>query len=181
MEPSASAPKAEWRRWARALPPVPAEAAAAVVARLRAFLGSVEGPVLAYAAMAGEVPLDGLEHPALCLPRLGDGEVLTVHASDAREHHALGFDQPPAGLPVIEPATLAAVVVPGRVFDRHGYRLGRGGGHYDRLLPLVAPGVPVLGVTIESRIVERLPREPHDVPMTHLATDAGITQTNSTR
>ena len=77
------------------------------------------------------------------------------------------------------PADLAAVLVPGRLFDHDGYRLGRGGGHYDRLLPLLRPGTPVIGLTTQARVVERLPREAHDVPMTHLATEQGIIPVSS--
>ena len=177
--PPSSATKAEWRRWARSLPAVDAAVARRVVEALRALLADVQGPVLGYVALPDEVTLDGLAPAELCLPRLGDSGAMTIHdAAGAREHHALGFEQPAADGPVVEPSSLAAVLVPGRVFDRQGYRLGRGGGHYDRLLPVLRPGIPVVGVTVDARIVDHLPRERHDRPMTHLATEEGV---NSTR
>jgi 5-formyltetrahydrofolate cyclo-ligase len=176
--PPAGASKAEWRRWARRLPAVEAHVAADVLAHIEAFLRDVDGPVLGYLALPDEVALDGLAHPSLCLPRLSDDAAMTVHtAGPDRERHALGFEQPSVGTPVVDPGELAAVLVPGRVFDRDGYRLGRGGGHYDRLLPRLAPGVPVIGVTTAARLVDRLPREAHDVPMTHLATELGLYST----
>ncbi len=175
MPPSATASKAEWRRWAAGLTPVTAEAASAVVDHLRHLLDGLDGPVLGYVALRDEVPIDGLGPASLCLPRLGDDGAMTVHLDDApRERHATGIEQPPAGLAAVDPSTLAAVLVPGRVFDRHGYRLGRGSGHYDRLVPALAPGTLVIGVTTEARMVDRLPREPHDRPMTHLATENGV-------
>ena len=88
-----------------------------------------------------------------------DRDAVTVHGAD--------------GAPV-DPAALDVLLVPGRAFDRRGIRLGRGGGHYDRILPRLRPGVPAVGVTVEERIVPRLPAEPHDVPMTHLATESGV-------
>ena len=177
--PPASATKAEWRRWARGLPPVGTATAAEVVAHLEALLAGVQGPVLGYVALPDEVPIDGLAPAELCLPRLGDRGAMTIHAAGgARERHPLGFHQPSAEAPVVDPSSLAAVLVPGRVFDREGYRLGRGGGHYDRLLPHLPGGIPVVGVTVRSRVVDRLPREPHDQPMTHLATEDGVIATN---
>ncbi len=173
--PDPDAPKAEWRRWAGALPPVDAQLADRVVAHVQAFLDDRDGPVLTYVALAGEVDVGGLHLVAPVLPRVGDDGTMTLHHdAGRRERHAFGIEQPPAGLAPVDPASLAAVLVPGRVFDRDGFRLGRGGGHYDRLVPLLAPAVPVIGVAVDARIVARLPREPHDRPMSHLATELGV-------
>ena len=146
--------------------------------RLGELLAAVDGPVLGYVALRDEVPIDDLAPAVGCLPRLGDDGTMTVHLDDGdRERHRLGMEQPPAGLAVVDPSTLAAVLVPGRVFDRDGFRLGRGGGHYDRLVPRLRPGTMVIGVTTEARIVDRLPREPHDRPMTHLVTEHRVIST----
>ena len=173
--PGPTAPKSDWRRWARDLRPVDPGVAAAVAVHLATFLADIEGPVLGYVALADEVPIDAVERPVEVLPRLDPDGGMGLHLDDgARERHRVGIEQPAADAPALQPSSLAAVLVPGRVFDRDGYRLGRGGGHYDRLLPVLAPGTPVIGVATEARLVERLPREPHDVPMTHLATEAGV-------
>lgn len=166
--------KAEWRRWAAGLDPVPSSVAAAVADRAAEFARGVDGVVLGYVALPDELDI-GAVPSVLALPRLGDDGAITIHVDGGtREQHAYGFEQPPAGLAAVDPRELAAVLVPGRVFDRDGYRLGRGGGHYDRLVPRLAPGTPVVGVTCEARVVDRLPREPHDRPMTHLATEHGV-------
>ena len=134
--------------------------------------------MLVYVALPDEVALAGLQIADPVLPRLGDDGVMTLHRDDRRrERHRLGIDQPAADRPEVDPTELAAVVVPGRAFDRNGYRLGRGGGHYDRLLPRLGAGTPVVGVTVTARIVARLPREAHDRPMTHLATETGVIST----
>ncbi|GAA3220438.1 5-formyltetrahydrofolate cyclo-ligase [Pseudonocardia petroleophila] len=57
------------------------------------------------------------------------------------------------------------VLVPGLAADRGGVRLGRGKGHYDRTLPLVTPGVPIVIVIDDDELVDALPAEPHDHPM----------------
>jgi 5-formyltetrahydrofolate cyclo-ligase len=172
--PAPEAPKAEWRRWATSLPPVDPEAARHVVEQLARLLTGLDGPVLSYCALYDEVPIDGAVDGVVALPRLAEDGVMALHLhAGPLEAHRFGITQPPAGSPAVAPAEVAAVLVPGRVFDRDGYRLGRGGGHYDRLLPTLSPGTPVIGVTVEDRLVDRLPREPHDQPMTHLVTEHG--------
>lgn len=180
--PPVAAGKAEWRRWAKTLDPVDTVTADAVVGHLRRFLDQL-GPdavVLGYCALGDEVDVEPvLIDRASALPRLGEDATMTIQADDGRrELHRLGIRQPPAG-PPLEPADIAVVLVPGRVFDREGFRLGRGGGHYDRLLPQLRPSTPVVGVTTETRLVDRLPRKDHDRAMTHLCTEDRLFATGS--
>ncbi|PWR04883.1 5-formyltetrahydrofolate cyclo-ligase [Micromonospora acroterricola] len=64
------------------------------------------------------------------------------------------------------------VVVPALAVDRHGRRLGRGGGSYDRALARV----PVATLTVvplhDGELVEALPVEPHDRPVRAVVTPA---------
>ena len=60
--------------------------------------------------------------------------------------------------------TAALVLVPGLAVDRRGIRLGRGAGYYDRSLPF-ARG-PLVMLLHDDELVERLPAEPHDHPVT---------------
>ena len=63
-------------------------------------------------------------------------------------------------------ATAVLVLVPALAVDRHGARLGRGGGHYDRTLPLAAPGTPLVAIVRDDEVLASLPVQPHDVPVT---------------
>lgn len=65
------------------------------------------------------------------------------------------------------------VLVPALAVDRAGHRIGRGGGHYDRSLPLARPGTPLVAVVRDEEVVEELPHEPHDVPVTAALTPIG--------
>jgi 5-formyltetrahydrofolate cyclo-ligase len=66
-------------------------------------------------------------------------------------------------------------VVPGLAFDPERLRLGRGGGYYDRLLALARHGEAALvGVALERWLADALPREPHDVAMTIVVTEARV-------
>jgi 5-formyltetrahydrofolate cyclo-ligase len=70
-----------------------------------------------------------------------------------------------------------AVVLPGVGFDRHGGRLGYGGGYYDRFLPRLRPGVPKIAVAYEVQVIDEVPREPHDCVLTALVTEKGVWRT----
>lgn len=67
-------------------------------------------------------------------------------------------------------ACAALVLVPALAVDRNGIRLGRGGGHYDRTLPLATPGTPLVAIIRDEELVPSLPVEPHDVPVTAVLT-----------
>ncbi|MGH3766403.1 MAG: 5-formyltetrahydrofolate cyclo-ligase [Pseudonocardiaceae bacterium] len=71
---------------------------------------------------------------------------------------------PPLGCAVI--ATAVLVLVPALAVDWHGIRLGRGGGHYDRTLPLATPGTPLVAVVRDDEVLPSVPVQPHDIPVT---------------
>lgn len=63
-------------------------------------------------------------------------------------------------------ASAVLVLVPALAVDRRGIRLGRGGGHYDRTLPLARAGTPLVAIVRDEEVLAALPAEPHDVPVT---------------
>jgi 5-formyltetrahydrofolate cyclo-ligase len=76
----------------------------------------------------------------------------------------------PAG-PWLGRSALAAaqvVIVPALAVAADGTRLGRGGGSYDRALPRVPEGVPVLALLHAGEVLPAgaIPVEDHDAPVT---------------
>lgn len=67
-----------------------------------------------------------------------------------------------------------AILLPGLAFDLTGNRLGQGGGWYDRALENLPAGVLRIGVCFDFQLVETLPREPHDQPVSVIVTDKRI-------
>ncbi len=65
------------------------------------------------------------------------------------------------------------VVVPAIAVDAAGARLGRGGGSYDRALGRVPSGIPLLALLHDGELVEQVPVQPHDLPVTMAATPSG--------
>jgi 5-formyltetrahydrofolate cyclo-ligase len=178
------ASKDEWRRWARERRrslDLAALSAPIVAALQHAGLAEPGRRVLLYDPLPDEIDVTPLA--AICaslLTRTPPEGGLTVHRYDApRERHPYGFSQPVATAPEVPLGEVDVVLVPGLAFDRSGTRLGRGAGYYDELLSRLPSGILRVGVAPAALVVDRLPRAAHDVPMTHLATEAGVLTTGS--
>lgn len=81
------------------------------------------------------------------------------------------------GIPV--PATDATLVpdvvlLPLVAFDDRGYRLGYGGGYFDRTLAGLSPRPLAIGVGFELARVESVGPLAHDIPLDAIVTDAGV-------
>ncbi len=77
----------------------------------------------------------------------------------------------PLGVEAI--AAADAVLVPALAVARDGARLGRGGGSYDRALRRVARAVPIAALLFAGELVEELPTDEWDVPVSAAVTPAG--------
>jgi 5-formyltetrahydrofolate cyclo-ligase len=136
--------------------------------------------VLLYAAQPDELDVGGLVGPLRArgvrtlFPRVRGDHLELVAASDLLTL-TLGYRgiHEPTG-PAIDPAVVDAAVVPGVAFDPHGARLGRGGGHYDRLLAALPEGCVRIGACFSCQVVPAVPMEPHDEPVDLVVTDRAV-------
>ena len=138
--------------------------------------------VLGYRAAHQEPRLDGLMRALpdveFLTTRANADGVLTLHPyHTATVRNRYGILEPPLDAPSLEPTAVQLALVPGLLFTKLGARLGYGGGFYDRLLPRL--NCPLVGVTRDALIVDALPLEGWDVPMTHLVTESGTFQVSS--
>ncbi|HEX8875085.1 MAG TPA: 5-formyltetrahydrofolate cyclo-ligase [Nitrosospira sp.] len=69
-----------------------------------------------------------------------------------------------------------ALVIPMIGFDTLGFRLGYGGGYFDRTLAATNPRPLAIGVAFEILRLENTHPQPHDIPMDFIVTEAGIHQ-----
>ncbi|MDF2628431.1 MAG: 5-formyltetrahydrofolate cyclo-ligase [Symbiobacteriaceae bacterium] len=147
--------------------------------------------ILIYIAFRGEVGTERIAEAAvtagkgLVLPRVvKEPRGLVLHAYSGNQaalaRGAYGIMEPRPEWPVVTPAEVDLVVVPGVAFDRTGGRLGYGGGYYDRLLPMMGHA-RLAGLAYECQVVEGLPKDPHDIPVDGLATEMGYTDIRGDR
>lgn len=169
----------------RALPHAAMVSAATSVARHYA-----DHPVLAYApsfagycAMRGE--LDVMEifklmarfEKATSLPVATPEKTLLFRMwklGDPLARHTLGMEEPLAEAPLAEPEI---ILVPLLAFDGDGYRLGYGGGYYDRTMAAArtaGTGQKFIGVAYSIQEVDEVPTDASDQPLDGILTELGV-------
>jgi 5-formyltetrahydrofolate cyclo-ligase len=67
------------------------------------------------------------------------------------------------------------IIVPGLTFDENGYRIGKGGGYYDRLIA-ASPDSFTVGLARDGLVVGEVPKEAHDQRVQCLVTETKITR-----
>jgi 5-formyltetrahydrofolate cyclo-ligase len=83
-----------------------------------------------------------------------------------------GIPHPASGGLVIPDIMLIPLVG----FDAQGYRLGYGGGYFDRTLAALDPLPRTIGVGFELGRLATIDPQPHDIPFDTIVTEAGIFQ-----
>ncbi|WP_417807353.1 5-formyltetrahydrofolate cyclo-ligase [Thioclava sp.] len=115
-------------------------------------------------------------HGPLCLPVVvGAGQALAFrrwHPGAAMEPGAFGAAIPRDRHEI----TPQILIVPLLAFDARGYRLGYGGGFYDRTLQglRAAGSVIAIGFAYSAQEVAEVPTEPTDQPLDFIVTEAGF-------
>jgi 5-formyltetrahydrofolate cyclo-ligase len=97
------------------------------------------------------------------------------HPSAALVVGSYGIREPAPETPLLLPGDIDLILVPAVAIDRHGYRLGYGGGYYDQLRadPLWRK-IPTIGIVFDFAYIEQLPIEPWDLPLDAVGTELGV-------
>lgn len=128
--------------------------------------------VLLYCSLPDEVSTSGFmerwaRRKRLILPLVCGDDLLLKEYDPSRVHPGYrGIIEPDGDLPSLAPQSVDFALVPGVAFTPDGYRLGRGKGFYDRLLPQLR--CPTAGVCYSCQILDDLPLDPWDRPVTHV-------------
>lgn len=139
--------------------------------------------ILAYAPRKNEIDIAPLLLLALemgkklALPRCEGDHFMTyryVHSLDRLSPGSYGILEPDADAPLFQedPGHSSLCLVPGVVFDIHGYRIGYGGGYYDRFLHNFHGSVA--GLIYRDFIISNLPHGRYDHALPIMITDGGM-------
>lgn len=124
--------------------------------------------VMVYFAFRGEVDVEQLinfcikQEKCICMPKItGDGimEAVEYFEGCKMQKNTYGILEP-AGSKHIDKVDIDVVIVPAVAFDEKLFRLGYGGGYYDRFLE--GTDVTKIGVCFDFQITDELPSEKHD-------------------
>jgi 5-formyltetrahydrofolate cyclo-ligase len=121
------------------------------------------------ARMAERLARDGrrvllpfLEGPEMHAAELRPGEPAVATPYGPKE---------PAHRVAVDPGDVDVVIAPGLAFDRSGYRVGYGGGHYDRYLARLGPRAVRVGIGFHAQLIEAVPHGPGDQRLDVVVTD----------
>ena len=139
--------------------------------------------VLAYYPRAYEIDIRPMLEEALtigkrvALPRCEEQHRMRYHyvsSLDCLSPGSYGILEPDADAPIFEESLSAPslCLVPGVVFDTHGYRIGYGGGYYDRFLHDYHGSLA--GVIYRDFILPSIPYGRYDLALPVMITDSGI-------
>lgn len=162
------------------------EASRSICSRLAAWdVFQSSNVILTYMPIRGEVDLRPLlvEFPEKrwLLPRILPGEdgrmVFHTYEPGSLIVHTFGMAEPAPHLPQVPPEEIQLVLAPGLAFDRCGWRLGYGGGFFDRFL-MDFSGISA-GVVFQALLLDAIPHSEYDIPMGWLVTEEGLIKTGN--
>lgn len=84
-----------------------------------------------------------------------------------------GIREPVESCSIMPAEELEMALVPAVVWGEDGYRIGYGGGYYDRLLATI-PHAARIGLGFELQVVAVVPHGPHDLPVDMLVTEERV-------
>jgi 5-formyltetrahydrofolate cyclo-ligase len=88
---------------------------------------------------------------------------------------AYGIWEPHADLPIISPFEVDLILVPSVACDQRGYRLGYGGGYYDRMLSSAEwQSTPTIAILFDYAYLTELPIDDWDQPLQGICTEEGL-------
>lgn len=73
---------------------------------------------------------------------------------------------------IVSPDIVNLVIVPGAVFDKDGYRVGYGGGYYDRFLKKLNKDSIKLGLAYDLQLTDSVPKDDYDIPVDYILTES---------
>lgn len=152
---------------------------AAALRSLDVYRGSTQ--LLAYRPLADEVDIVSFadeaarDGKAVFLPAASDNGELRYRRwfpGDELVASALGVLEPITGDPPV--ALPALVLVPGRAFSVDGWRVGRGGGYYDRALRSLAQLGTTVGIAYSCQVTARVPHGAGDERVHLVLSELGL-------
>lgn len=74
----------------------------------------------------------------------------------------------------VDPNTIDLILVPGVVFARNGYRVGYGGGYYDRFLSKLPQKFHKIGLSFDLQVKDKVPTDSFDIPVDLIITEKEV-------
>lgn len=149
--------------------------------------------IASFVSFRSELPTDAINHWII-----ESGKKLLLPKVNAHTKEIYFYEVPslrtlkPGAYGILEPDeilckrvtfdSLEIVLTPGLAFDKAGYRLGYGGGYYDKLFSHKEVNALRIGIGFECQKCDHLPHDTFDLPLDLIVTDNSVeTITKKTR
>ncbi|MGX9135262.1 5-formyltetrahydrofolate cyclo-ligase [Rummeliibacillus sp. JY-2-4R] len=110
-----------------------------------------------------------------CEPKTREMSFYEITSFDQLETVYMHLSEPiPHRTVKVVKSQIDCLIVPGLAYDRQGYRLGFGGGYYDRFLSNYKE--PTISLAFNKQLVEKIPRDDYDIPIEKIITEHEIIQ-----
>lgn len=117
---------------------------------------------------------DALKNKTVVVPKVEHHEIEPSVIIDLDNLVPAKFGIPePIDLMKITYKNIGLVLVPGIVFDKECHRIGYGFGYYDKFLAKVPKAIKI-GLAFNFQVVDKIPREMHDVPVDMIVTEKRV-------
>ena len=139
--------------------------------------------LLIYASLEDEIKTDGIIENALknnktvaaarCLDSKGKMDFYVINSLSDLTSGSFGIREPDINLcKRLETYNKSVIIVPGLIFDEKGFRIGFGGGYYDRFL--AENKLFSIGLCYDELLYSSVPSEENDIPVNVVITQSRI-------
>ena len=170
----------------QALPESACDARSSAITKRLLALPEVDGAetILAFASIRNEVRTRGSMAAAwaagkrVVLPRVAGDELqlCLVDSETVLVEGAFSVPEPPETSAIVPPSQVDVALVPALAVDPRGYRIGYGGGYYDKLIPQLRRAC-TCAVAYDFQLIAEVPELPFDVAVDVVVTDRRVIRT----
>ncbi len=119
------------------------------------------------------------QRPTIAFPFVRSESSMSFFSFDANDDRSV-LERPREIVTDLDPArhveakSIDLMLVPGIAFDKHGNRLGQGGGFYDRFLPYLSGDSMTIGIAFDEQIVDEVVHESTDCKVDYIVTPTRV-------
>lgn len=142
--------------------------------------------IMLYLDFNNEVQTSTLITKLLSLKKIVSSPITIVNSKQLIPHQILDLDtsinigaygirEPNKDIcPLINVSDIDVVIVPAVAYDVNRYRLGYGGGFYDRFLNTLKPSSITIGIAFDFQVFDYIPKESHDAQLDYIVTETQL-------
>lgn len=122
-----------------------------------------------------------LNNKNIYIPYIKNNEMYAVKLKDFNDLELGYYDilsLPENKIEIVDKKIIDLILVPGLIFDKNFYRIGYGGGYYDKFMNDKDLNAYKIGICFDFQVVETVEPQSHDIPVDKIITEMRIIERN---